>query len=99
MGGAETIEIEVVYALPGRQRVLRVHVATDTSVAQAVRQSGILREFPEVDPERVPLGIFGRRVSADTVVRAGDRVELYRTLTADPKAVRRAHAASRRSKP
>jgi putative ubiquitin-RnfH superfamily antitoxin RatB of RatAB toxin-antitoxin module len=40
----------------------------------------------------MPVGIWGKRVSPDTTVRAGDRVELYRPLEVDPREARRQRA-------
>ncbi|MPZ47519.1 MAG: RnfH family protein [Betaproteobacteria bacterium] len=99
MGAGEAIDafdVEVVYALPDRQRRITVRVAAGASVAEAIRQSGILDEYAEIDPTRWKLGIFSRRVAPDSKVRAGDRIEIYRPLVADPKTVRRERARSRK---
>jgi len=98
MAHAETLGVEVVYARPERQRVIAVKVAAGTSVADAVRQSGILHEFPEIDLARAKLGIFSRRVAAEATVHDGDRIEIYRPLIADPKSVRRERARSRKQR-
>lgn len=89
------IEIEVVYASVERQALRSVSVAPGTTVRAAVIASGIGSEFPELNLAECPLGIFGKVVAdADTrVVEAGDRVEIYRPLVADPKEVRRLRAA------
>jgi hypothetical protein len=92
MGVPDEIRVEVVYALPARQRLLTIRVPAGTSVAEAVRHSGILNEFPEIDLARVSVGIFSRRVSLEHVLRADDRIEIYRPLLADPKSARRARA-------
>lgn len=92
MAGAESFDVQVAYARPDRQRVLTVRVSDGASAAQAVRQSGLLDEFPEIVLAEVRLGIFGRRVALSQPVRPGDRVEIYRALQADPKAVRRERA-------
>lgn len=92
MAGAETIGVYVVYALPSRQRVVSLQVTAGTTAVDAVCQSGLLAEFPEIGLERARLGVFGRRVNPDHVLSEGDRVEVYRPLTADPKAVRRERA-------
>ena len=87
------IEVEVVYALPRRQLVLRVSVAEGASALQAARASAIDRQFPElVLDEQCRLGVHGQAVAAGYVLRAGDRVEIYRPLLADPKERRRARA-------
>ena len=99
MEAAERIEVEVVYALPQRQEVRSVGVASGATVADALRGSGILSRFPELILERLKVGVFGRRVSLEHVLRAGDRIEIYRELIAEPKTARRARAerAARKS--
>lgn len=87
----ETINIEVVYALPQEQTLLRKSVPAGTTVAEALQASGILQKHPEIDPA-AKLGIFGKLVKADVVLRDKDRIEIYRPLIADPKEVRRKRA-------
>ena len=89
------VEIEVVYAAEDRQVLLVVAVPSGTSVRAAVQLSGIAAQFPGVDLADCPLGIFSK-VIADADLRAvaaGDRIEIYRPLLADPKEVRRLRAA------
>lgn len=86
------IVVEVVYALPNEQVLLAIEVAPNTTAREAVERSGIRRRFPAIDPERDRIGIFGRPVQWDTVLKEGDRVEIYRPLIADPKEARRRRA-------
>ncbi|TMP28607.1 RnfH family protein [Pseudoalteromonas rubra] len=86
------IQVEVVFALPDKATTLSVDVAEGTSVEQVVLQSGILERCPEIDPTNLSLGIWNRTVKLNHVVRAGDRVEVYRPLIADPKEARRRRA-------
>lgn len=97
MGDEPKIRVEVVYALPDRQRLLALAVPRDCTARQAVELSGLRQEFPEIDPDANPLGIFGRRCAPDQALRDGDRVEIYRPLKADPKEVRRELAARGRT--
>lgn len=90
---AEPIQVEVVYALPERQEVVRVRLPDGGTVQQAVEASGLLQRYPEIDPAKTKLGIFGKLSKADTVLREHDRVEIYRPLIADPKEVRKQRAA------
>ena len=89
------VEIEVVYAAVDRQVLLVVAVPVGTSLRAAVQVSGIAVQFPELDLAGCPLGVFGKVVADAEVrsVRAGDRIEIYRPLLADPKEVRRLRAA------
>jgi len=98
MAAGDAIEVEVAYALPAQQRVASVRIASGTRVADAIHQSGILEEFPEIDLATARLGIFGRRVDARDLVSDGDRMEIYRPLRVDPKAVRRLRAQARKSR-
>jgi putative ubiquitin-RnfH superfamily antitoxin RatB of RatAB toxin-antitoxin module len=89
-----SIEVEVAYASPQRQRLIVLQVGAGTRVREVVKQSGLVAEFPEIDPERCPLGIFGERVADDYELANGDRVEIYRPLRVDPREARRERAAS-----
>lgn len=89
----QEITVEVVYALPGNQLLVELSVVPGTTAREAIAQSGILARFPQIDPDRQRIGIFGRVVKADAVLQAGDRVEIYRPLIADPKEARRRRAA------
>jgi len=92
-----TIAIEVVYALPERQTLLRLDVATGTTVGRALVASGILALHPEIDLLAQRVGIFGRFVGPDRALESGDRIEVYRPLVADPKASRHARVARKRA--
>jgi putative ubiquitin-RnfH superfamily antitoxin RatB of RatAB toxin-antitoxin module len=87
------LAIEVVYALPARQVLRRVALPEGSTVEDAIRASGLLGEFREIDPKRV--GIHGKPVSLETSLRDRDRVELYRPLRIDPKEIRRTRAAKK----
>ena len=89
---SDNINIEVVFALPGEQALLKQSVARGTTVAEAIQASGILRKYPEIDLTVNKLGIFGKLTKADAVLRDKDRIEIYRPLIADPKEVRRKRA-------
>ncbi|AXI59688.1 RnfH family protein [Pseudomonas kribbensis] len=89
------IEIEVVYAAVDRQVLRTISVAEGSTVRAALSACGIDGDFPELDLAGCPVGVFGK-VIADPdvrVVQAGDRLEIYRPLLADPKEVRRLRAA------
>jgi putative ubiquitin-RnfH superfamily antitoxin RatB of RatAB toxin-antitoxin module len=89
---ATTINVEVVYALPGQQSLLQVQLAEGATVEDAIRQSGVLEAFPDIDLAKNKVGIFSKLVKLDETLRDKDRVEIYRPLIADPKEVRRKRA-------
>ena len=96
-GKDETLAVEVAYALPDRQRILQIEVTPGTTALEAIRQSTIEQEFPELHvDETSAMGIFGQAVKSTQVLQNGDRVEIYRPLLIDPKEVRRARAAKAR---
>ena len=86
------IDIEVAYALPDEQWIMPLRVAEGTTLEQAVRASGLLEKRPEINLASQKVGIYGKAARLDTVLRASDRVEIYRPLIADPKEVRRLRA-------
>ncbi len=89
----DMIQVEVAYALPDRQAIIPVNVAAGTTALEAARRSGVAQRFEGLNLEDSRLGIFGKLVAPDQVLQAGDRVEIYRPLKADPKEVRKARAA------
>ena len=93
MNAVETINVEVAYALPGKQVIIPVNVDAGTTIGGAIVQSGIMMEFPDLDIENSEVGIFGKVAPMTRVLADGDRVEIYRPLIADPKEVRRKRAA------
>jgi putative ubiquitin-RnfH superfamily antitoxin RatB of RatAB toxin-antitoxin module len=93
MENAETIPVEVVYALSDRQVVLALDVVTDATLAEVIKQSGLLEKFPEIELGKNKVGVFGKLGKLTDTLHAGDRVEIYRPLIADPKQVRKQRAA------
>lgn len=98
MNVAETINVEVAYALPTEQLILPINVNLGTTAGDAVMQSGMLDKFPDIDLEKNKIGVFGKAVKRDAILKAGDRVEIYRPLIADPKEVRRQRAKEGKAK-
>ncbi len=94
----QIMQVEVVYALPERQAVVQLEVPEGTTVYQAAVASKLADQFPDIDLETIPMGVFGVRVktATTTILHPGDRVELYRSLIADPKENRRSRAESQR---
>ena len=89
------LAVQVCYATAGRQWLQALNVAPGTTLHQAIVASGILSENPEIDLSVCTVGLFGKLKPLDTVLRAQDRVEIYRPLTADPMESRRRRAVKR----
>lgn len=90
---AGEITVEIAYALSSEQLIVPIKAAKNISAEQAIRTSGILKKFPEIDLTINKIGIFGKLAKLDTPLRHLDRVEIYRPLIADPKEVRKQRAA------
>lgn len=84
--------VEVVYARPDMQALVSVAVPQGTVLLDAVRKAGLLQRFPELDLERLDVGVFGKPAHPNTLLRPGDRIEIYRPLIANPKEMRRRRA-------
>ena len=89
---ADEIRIEVAYAKPDQQVIVPLKVKTACTVEAAIRQSGLMERFPEIDLDKNKVGIFSKITKLDASLRDQDRVEIYRTLIADPKEIRRKRA-------
>ncbi|SDM45803.1 hypothetical protein SAMN05192555_11391 [Franzmannia pantelleriensis] len=92
----DSIEVEVAFALPDRQRLVALTVPAGTTARQAVWQAGLVEDFPEQGEaffRDAPLGVFGVALKRDDQpLNAGDRVEVYRPLQIDPKQARKQRA-------
>ena len=88
-----TFRVEVAYARPDEQTIVPVDTPEGATVEQVIVLSRIQERFPEINPQTAKVGVFGKLAKLSAIVRAGDRVEIYRPLLADPKAVRKQRAA------
>ena len=87
------ILIEVAYALPKKQLIIPIKMKAGITAEEAIKASGIMNKFPEIDLTKNQIGIFGKLTQLDHVMRERDRIEIYRPLIADPKEIRRQRAA------
>ena len=74
------IQIEIAYGTAQTQKLYRMAVKAACTARQAVLASPVANDFPDADVHTAPLGIFGKRVKDDTVLRDGDRIEVYRKM-------------------
>ena len=89
------LKVQLCYALPDDSFIADLSLPEGATLEQAVRESGVLQRYPSIDLGTQKLGIFGKVKPAETVLRHGDRVEIYRPLQADPKETRRRRAKHR----
>jgi putative ubiquitin-RnfH superfamily antitoxin RatB of RatAB toxin-antitoxin module len=92
--GAELLNIEVCYASDDLQFLQALQVPAGTTIAAALALSDLPARLPQLDVQSAPIGLYGKKKSADTVLREHDRIEVYRPLIADPKQARRRRKAA-----
>lgn len=83
------MQIGIAYSEPGQQLWLTIELPEQSSAQEAIDRSGVLKLFPHIDLQAQKIGVFGRLVKLDALLKAGDRVEIYRPITADPATVPR----------
>jgi len=86
------MKIEVVYATASEQAIIDLVLEENATAGDAVNASGLCERYPSIESGVTPLGIYGERVQYNTVLREGDRVEIYRPLQLDPMQARRLRA-------
>lgn len=89
---ADSITIEIAYALPQKQELVHLKLPAGSTVQQAIDASGLRQRHPEIDLAKNKVGVFGKLTRLDAPLRDRDRVEIYRPLIADPKEVRKQRA-------
>jgi len=87
------ITIEVTFALIDQQSLLKIELMEGLTVQQAIEQSGILRQYPQIDLSQNKVGVFSKVCKLDRILENGDRIEIYHPLHLDPKQRRREKAA------
>lgn len=83
------MNVGIVYGTAIKQIWLKMDVPDGSTIEEAIQLSGILDQFPEIDLETQSVGVFGRISKLDKVLKNGERVEIYRPITADPELVER----------
>lgn len=86
------ITVSVIHAEPERAFSTELSLPRGATVADAIRQSGLLEAHPGIEIRADRIGIFARKTSLDAILHDGDRVEIYRPLKMDPKEARRQRA-------
>ena len=90
------IAIELIYALPDQQNIITVKAPQNSTILDAIEQSDILKRFPEIDLNENKVGIFSKVSQLTDSLFDGDRIEIYRTLIADPKEARKQRALKKK---
>jgi len=94
-GAGSLLQVEVAFATPEKQVILKLQVPPGTTVAEAIDASGVRHQFAGIEAQPV-VGIFSRKVPLDCKLADGDRVEIYRPLLIDPKQSRRQRVEQQR---
>lgn len=95
---SEAVQVYVCYANARQEWVRPMQVPPGTTIGEAIEQSGVLQDFPDINLTTQPVGIYAKKKPLDTVLRERDRIEIYRPLVADPKDSRRKRAAKKELK-
>jgi hypothetical protein len=83
------MNVGVAYADRFKQVWLKLEVPDGCTVRDAIEHSGILEQFPEIDLDHQKVGVFGKLTKLSASVADGERIEIYREITADPELVER----------
>ena len=83
------MNLGVAYADKFKKAWLKLKVPDGSTVRDAIEHSGLLTRFPDIDLDSQRVGIFGKLARLTAKVSEGDRVEIYRDITADPETVER----------
>ena len=81
------MQVSVAYTESAHQIWLSLDMPDNSTVHQAIERSGILARCPDLDLKKNKVGIFGKIAKLTAPLADGDRVEIYRPITVDPKTV------------
>ena len=83
------MNIGVAYADKFKRVWLKLDVPENSTVQEVIERSGLLNQFLDIDLTKQRVGVFGKLTKLDAIIAEGDRVEIYRDITADPETVER----------
>lgn len=92
------INVEVVYGTAQSVELIQLNIKEGATALEAIQQSGMMHLYPEIEKNEKNIGIYSTLCSENTILKEGDRVEIYRPLTIDPKEIRRKRAVNQKSK-
>ena len=98
LDAADGLEVDVIMAWPDRVLSQRLALTAGTTLHELRSHPSLRPELLQAWSEAVAVGVFGQKVPLRTVLRSGDRVELWRPLAADPKEARRLRAKLKSAK-
>jgi hypothetical protein len=88
------LSVSVVYLRPGLAFERRLRLPTPVTIGAAIAASGVLAQAAELAScAALQVGVFGQRRTTADLLDDGDRVEIYRPLSIDPKEARRIRVA------
>ena len=87
---------EVIYATLDNQDSIKVELVSGDSIKDVINKSGVLDKYPEIDLNTNKVGIYNQLKKIGDLVNNNDRIEIYRSLIANPKDVRRKRAEQQR---
>ncbi|KTD19142.1 protein yfjF [Legionella lansingensis] len=88
------VKVEIIYIkADGATVQLELSLEPGSTIADALNEAKLFETYPEA--KNLPLGIFSKQMPLDTVLKTGDRIEIYRPLLLDPKEKRRQRAKAK----
>ena len=89
MASGDWVHVEVVYCpQPSQIDCMKLQLPLGATLADALHASGLVQRHA-LPTEGLRLGIWSKPREPNTLLREGDRVEVYRGLKVDPKEARR----------
>ena len=86
------MKVQVAYVTSTTEFLCEVEVPEHVGIQEAIRQSNVLNEYPEISLTVNNVGIYGEIVKLDHELNEGDRIEIYQALKMDPMEARRLRA-------
>jgi len=90
------LRVSVVYLRPDLAFERTLLLPAPATLREAIEASEVRHQVPELAGAELEVGVFSQRRTLADLLHDGDRVEIYRPLTIDPKEARRIRVAVRR---
>ena len=88
-------EVQVCYMTPELEFYQSLRVSDDSTIQEVLELSDLRQTFPVINIAALKVGIYSKIKSLDTLIKPGDRIEVYRPLLVDPMVARRRRAVKK----
>ncbi|AZP36157.1 Persistence and stress-resistance antitoxin PasI [Candidatus Annandia adelgestsuga] len=86
------IFIKIIYALSRKQYIFNIKTKNGNNINYILKNYNLYNKIPKIKIKKNNIGIYGKIVNKNYILKNGDQIEIYRDLLKDPREILRKRA-------